>query len=147
MVTKSCLTLATPWTVACQALLSMGFPKQEYWSGLPFSFSRQTCHSSFKTQLNASSSKQPSLPPSGRTAPPPGPVFPNTHLILSWAQHIVGAQYSLQPGCSNSWPLATPPPTSCQPARWFLIGSLFLGGSSRVLLSSLLEGAWADLPP
>ena len=26
----------TPWTVACQALLSMGFPMQEHWSGLPF---------------------------------------------------------------------------------------------------------------
>ena len=25
----------TPWTVAQQAPLSMGFPKQEYWSGLP----------------------------------------------------------------------------------------------------------------
>ena len=36
LVTKSCLTLATPWTVAHQALLSMGFSRQEYWSGLPF---------------------------------------------------------------------------------------------------------------
>ena len=27
----------TPWTVACQAPLSMGFSRQEYWSGLPFS--------------------------------------------------------------------------------------------------------------
>ena len=27
---------ATPWTVACQAPLSMRFPRQEYWSGLPF---------------------------------------------------------------------------------------------------------------
>ena len=26
---------ATPWTVAHQALLSMGFSRQEYWSGLP----------------------------------------------------------------------------------------------------------------
>ena len=26
----------TPWTVACQAHLSMGFPRQEYWSGLTF---------------------------------------------------------------------------------------------------------------
>ena len=26
----------TPWTVACQAPLSMGFPRQEYWNGLPF---------------------------------------------------------------------------------------------------------------
>ena len=25
----------TPWTVACQTLLSMGFSWQEYWSGLP----------------------------------------------------------------------------------------------------------------
>ena len=36
LVAKSGLTLATPWTVACQALLSMGFLRQEYWSGLPF---------------------------------------------------------------------------------------------------------------
>ena len=27
---------ATPWTVACQAPLSMGFSRQGYWSGLPF---------------------------------------------------------------------------------------------------------------
>ena len=27
---------ATLWTAACQAPLSMGFPRQEYWSELPF---------------------------------------------------------------------------------------------------------------
>ena len=27
---------ATPWSVALQAPLAKGFPKQEYWSGLPF---------------------------------------------------------------------------------------------------------------
>ena len=32
----SCIRLfATPWTVACQASLSMGVPRQEYQSGLP----------------------------------------------------------------------------------------------------------------
>ena len=31
-----CLTLATSWTIACQAPLYMGFSRQEYWSGLPF---------------------------------------------------------------------------------------------------------------
>ena len=36
LVAKSCLTLAAPWTVAHQAPLSMGLPRQEYWSGLPF---------------------------------------------------------------------------------------------------------------
>ena len=35
LVAKSCLTL-TPWTVDHQAPLSMGFPRQEYWTDLPF---------------------------------------------------------------------------------------------------------------
>ena len=29
-------SFATPWTIDCQAPLSMGFPRHEYWSGLPF---------------------------------------------------------------------------------------------------------------
>ena len=35
-VAQSCLTLATPWTAAYQAPPSMGFSRQEYWSGVPF---------------------------------------------------------------------------------------------------------------
>ena len=36
-VAQSCVRLfATPWTVAYQAPLSMGFSRQQYWSGLPF---------------------------------------------------------------------------------------------------------------
>ena len=34
-VVQSCLTLAIPWSVVRQALLSMEFFRQEYWSGLP----------------------------------------------------------------------------------------------------------------
>ena len=36
LVAKSCPTLVTLWTVAHQIPLSMGFSRQEYWSGLPF---------------------------------------------------------------------------------------------------------------
>ena len=36
LVAKTCLTLVTPCTVARQAPLSLGFPRQEYWCGLPF---------------------------------------------------------------------------------------------------------------
>ena len=36
LVVRLCPTLVTPWAVACQAPLSMGFSRQEYWSGLPF---------------------------------------------------------------------------------------------------------------
>ena len=36
LVAKSCLILVTPWTVACQAPLNIGFSRQEYWSEFPF---------------------------------------------------------------------------------------------------------------
>ena len=36
LVTKSCPTLASSWTVACRAPLPLGFSRHEYWSGLPF---------------------------------------------------------------------------------------------------------------
>ena len=35
-VTKSCLTVPSPWTVTCQILLSMGFLRKECRSRLPF---------------------------------------------------------------------------------------------------------------
>ena len=36
LVAKSCLTLVAPSPVSSQAPLSMGFPRQEYWSELLF---------------------------------------------------------------------------------------------------------------
>ena len=30
-----CKHFATPWTVACQTPLSMGFPRKKYWNGFP----------------------------------------------------------------------------------------------------------------
>ena len=36
LFTKLCLTLATPSTIACQAPLSMGFSRKEYWQVMPF---------------------------------------------------------------------------------------------------------------
>ena len=35
-VAQSCPLFVTPWTVAYQAPPSVGFSRQEYWSGLPF---------------------------------------------------------------------------------------------------------------
>ena len=39
-VTQSCLTLCDPWTAAHKTPLSMEFSRQEYYSGSPFSTSR-----------------------------------------------------------------------------------------------------------
>ena len=37
MLLSHILFFLSPWTVALRAPLSMGFPRQEYWSGSPFS--------------------------------------------------------------------------------------------------------------
>ena len=44
LVAKSCPTLAILRTVTHQAPLSMGFPRQAYWSGLLFPSSRDLLH-------------------------------------------------------------------------------------------------------
>ena len=36
LVAQSYTTLCNPWTIVHQAPLSIGFPRQEYWRGLPF---------------------------------------------------------------------------------------------------------------
>ena len=43
---------ATPWTVAYQAPSSIGFSRQEYWNGLPFSFSRGSSRPRVRNQVS-----------------------------------------------------------------------------------------------
>ena len=56
---------ATPQTIAHQAPLSMRFPKQEYWSGLPFPSPRDLPNSGIEP-------KSPALANRFFTAKPPG---------------------------------------------------------------------------
>ena len=44
LVTKLCPTLCDPMDCSLQAPLTMGFSRQEYWSGLPFSSPRDLSH-------------------------------------------------------------------------------------------------------
>ena len=53
LVTKSCPTLATPRTEACQTPLSMGFSRQEYWSRLPFPSSGDLSNPGIEPQYTA----------------------------------------------------------------------------------------------
>ena len=55
----------TPWTVARQAPLSMGFPRQEYWIGLPFSSPGDLPNPSIKP-------RSPTLQADSLSAEPPG---------------------------------------------------------------------------
>ena len=49
-------SFVTPWTVARQAPLSVGFPRQKYWSGLPFPFSKGSAWPRDQTQVSCISS-------------------------------------------------------------------------------------------
>ena len=59
---------ATPWTVALQAPLSMGFPRTEYWSGLPFPSLECLSHPGIKPKSLVS----PALAGRFFTTKPPG---------------------------------------------------------------------------
>ena len=55
---------ATPWTGACQALLSMAFFRQEYWSGLPFPSPKELPNPGIKPRSPAlQADSLPSEPP------------------------------------------------------------------------------------
>ena len=52
-VRKSCPTSTTSWTVAHQVPLSMGFSRQEHWSGLLFPSLRDLPHPGIKPVSSA----------------------------------------------------------------------------------------------
>ena len=52
LVVKLCLILVIPWTIACQALLFMGFCRQEYWSELPYPSPGESSQPRDRTQVS-----------------------------------------------------------------------------------------------
>ena len=61
---------ATPWTVACQVPLSMGFSGREYWSGLPFPLPGDL----LDPRMEPTSLASPALAGSFFTTAPPGKI-------------------------------------------------------------------------
>ena len=82
-------SFATPWTVAHQAPLSMGFPRQEYWSGLPFPSPRDLPDSGIKPT-------SPALADGFFTPEPPGKSSTVVH--IQWKETH---QCSSNPCCSK----------------------------------------------
>ena len=82
---------ATPWTVACQAPLSMRFSRQEYWSGLPFPSSGHLPDPGIKPRFPVlQADSLPSEPPG--KLPTPWHVlifFPSPLVLLCWTLTLV----------------------------------------------------------
>ena len=82
LVAHSRLTLVTPWNVACQAPLSMGFPRQDYWSRLLFPSPEDISNPGIK--LGSPTLQAGSLP----TEPPkPRNIFPNVKTSTTSLHH------------------------------------------------------------
>ena len=100
LVAESCPALTTPWTVARQAPLSMAFPKQESWSGLPFPSPGDLPDPGIEPGSPASQADSLPTEPPGKSAlggrfltpGPPGKVLESlllTMLLSSHSQRVV----------------------------------------------------------
>ena len=80
----------TLWIVACQAPLSMGFPRQEYWNGLPFSSPGDLCNLEIKPT-------SPALAGGFFTTEPPGKpnLFPRM-IVINLSSVVKGASLVAQ---------------------------------------------------
>ena len=77
---------ATPWTVAYQAPPSMGFSRQEYWSGLPFPSPGDLPDPGIKPG-------SPSLQADTLLSEPPGKPFPMTDAWTKKLWYIYTMEY------------------------------------------------------
>ena len=87
LVTQSCLTLSTSWTVAYQAPLSTEFSRQESWSGLPFPSARHLPNPGTEPESPVSPALQAdSLPiePSGNPLVPLPGIEPPPPTVEAW---------------------------------------------------------------
>ena len=123
-----CISLfVTPWTVACQAPLFMGFSRREYWSGLPFPSPGNLPDPGIK-------SASPALAGGFFTTEPPGkfssvaqsfptlcdpmnrstPGLPVHHQLPEFTQtHLHRVSDAIQP----SHPLSSPSPPAPNPSQ------------------------------
>ena len=101
LVAKLCPTLSTAWTVARQAPLSMGFSRQEYWSGLPCPSPGDLPHPGIEPRCPALQADYL------LTEPPRRPIYDTW--CISYVLRRVYKMYTLQSGRSGNWwgPLAT----------------------------------------
>ena len=80
---------ATPWTVAYQAPPSMGFSRQEYWSGLPFTSPGDLPNPGIEPRSSASQAD--ALPPE----PPRKLAMPTCYMIIREAVDITFLTFCL----------------------------------------------------
>ena len=112
----SCVWLfMTPWTVAHQAPLSVGFPRQEYWRNLPFpSISSVQFSLSVVSDSLRPYESQHARPPC--PSPTPG-VHPNPRPLSRWGHPAISSSVVPFSSCPQSLPASESFPMSLR-MRW-----------------------------
>ena len=154
----SCIQLfAIPWTVACQAPLSMGFSRQEDWSGLPYpplgdisdpGIESVTLHVSCigSVQFSCSvmsNSLQRHEPQHTRPAwpsPTPG-VHPNPCLLSRWCHLTILSSVVPFSSCPQSFSASR----SFQMSQFFALGGQSIGVSDSTSVLPMNTQGWSLL--
>ena len=95
--------LVSPWTVAHQGTLSVGFPRQEYWSGLPFPSPGDLSNSGIKP-------RSPALQTDSLPSEPPGKPFLQQRTSTSFfinlylSKHLFNLSHYLPHLSTNHFP-------------------------------------------
>ena len=99
---------AAPWTVACQTPLSIGFPRQEYWSGLPFPSPGDLAYPGINSVSPALARRFFTLSHLGSSMP--RMVMSNTHVLNeSWVTTHLFHKCSFPPSWNSFLPLTFTP--------------------------------------
>ena len=92
---------ATPWTVAHPTPLSMGFPKQIYWSGLPFSSPGHLSHPRIERVSLALAGGFSSTAPAGKSCLNDLNLLSLQNRTTNTSEHHVGVLRVLELPCSS----------------------------------------------
>ena len=96
---------ATPWTVAYQAPLSVGFSGQEYWSGLPFPSPGDLPNPGIKP-------RSPALWPDALPSEPPGKTMKQNEMffwnalvfsMIQWVGSVISDSSAFSKSSLNIW--------------------------------------------
>ena len=116
----------TPWTVACQAPVSMGFFRQEYGSGLPFPFPGNLPNPGIKPRSPALQADSLQSEPPGKFISPRSPAYRlqilNTFTCMILEAQFLSKNIPLSPNRSLEIPAGNTEGTSRRGLPWWSSG-------------------------
>ena len=126
-------SFVTPGTVACQVPVSMGFPRQEYWSGLPFSSPRDLPNAGIKPMSPALADRFPTTQSPGKSLTGCWQCLRSEFEVSGWSKGNTWVLITLRMVGYEVWRNKETQQHKCM---------LYAHASSPTLSSSAMNGSW-----